>query len=277
MGSTHGVRHAWLRALGAEDLPAQFTLPDGDYRHVRTYKHDFFAATGLYEGPGGRVILKVGRTARLLGLPMAWLGRWLSRRELAIYQQADGIEGVPPCLGGHGPTGLVHVFVEGHPLQRGERVDDAFFGRLKRLLADLHRRDIAYADLEKRENILVDAAGRPALIDFQISWWWPREASARPGGAARLLPDFIGRYILARLQAADAYHLLKHWRRHRPDLLTAEQIRASYQVGVHIRLHRRIARPLTWVRRTVLKLLTGRSRSPKQDGPEFVDPPPPHA
>jgi hypothetical protein len=274
MGATRRVKHAWRRALGSEDLPARFTLPDGDYLHVRTYKHDFFAATGLYEGPGGRVILKVGRTARWLGLPMAWLGRWLCRRELAIYQRAEGVEGVPRCLGGLGPTGLLHAFVEGHPLQRGERVDDAFFGRLERLLSSLHQRDIAYADLEKRENILVDADGRPALIDFQISWCWPRDQAARPRGPGRFLPGFIGRYILTRLRAADQYHLLKHWRRHRPDLLTAEQLHASYQVVLLIRLHRRISWPFTRVRRSLLKLLTGRSRSPKQDGPQFVDPPP---
>jgi hypothetical protein len=272
MGSTRRVKHAWLRALGIEDLPARFTLPDGDYLHVRTYKHDFFAATGLYEGPGGRVILKVGRTARLLGLPVAWLGRWLCRRELAIYQRADGVEGVPRCLGGLGPTGLLHASSKAIRCQRGERVDDAFFRSAGAAAFQLHQRDIAYADSKAREH--PRRRRRPAaLIDFQISWCWPRD-QALATRARQVPPGLHRRYILTRLRAADQYLLLKHWRRHRPDLLTAEQLHASYQVGWLIRLHRRISWPFTRVRRSLLKLLTGRSRSPKQDGPQFVDPPP---
>jgi len=265
------IRHAWLRALGPEDLPARIELPDGPYARIRTYKHDFFAATGLYEGPSGQVILKAGRTARLLGLPMKWLGRRLAERELAVYREAQGIPGVPRCFDLWGETGLVHAFVEGHPLQRKERVDDAFFERLATLIGELHARRIAYVDLEKRENILVDAEGKPALIDFQISWWWPVDPRRRRG-LGRLLPDWLGRYILLRLQAADGYHLLKHRRRHRPDLLTPEQIRASYRCGPLVRVHRVVSWPVTALRRAGLRLLTGRWRSLKQDGPEFMGP-----
>ena len=272
MAETTGrIRHAWLRALGPEDLPARLDLPDGSYAHVRTYKHDFFAATGLYEGPSGKVILKMGRTAPLLELPMAWLGRWLAEREWAVYRELHDVPGVPRCYDLYGRTGLVHAFVEGHPLQRNERVDDAFFGRLEALLDELHHRRIAYVDLEKRENILVDADGRPALIDFQISWWWPADR-ARRKGLGRLLPDALGRFVLARLQTADYYHLLKHRRRHRPDLLTPEQIRKSYYCGPFVRIHRVVSWPITALRRAGLKLLTGRSRSLKQDGPEFMEP-----
>ena len=264
------IRHAWLRALGPDELPARLDLSEGSYVRVRTYKHDFFAATGLYEGPSGKVILKMGRTASLLGLPMEWLGRRLAEREWAIYRQLQDVQGIPRCYDLHSRTGLVHAFVEGHPLQRRERVDDAFFDRLEGLLGELHRRRIAYVDLEKRENILVDAEGRPALIDFQISWWWPADRASRKG-LGRLLPDAIGRFILARLQKADYYHLLKHRRRHRPDLLTPEQIRESYHCGPLVRVHRVLSWPITATRRMVLKILTGRSRSLKQDGPEFME------
>jgi hypothetical protein len=257
--------------LGGDDLPLSITLSDGSYLHIRTYKHDFFAATGLYEGPGGRVILKVGRVAPLFGLPMAWLGRRLVRREWRIYRQAQGVSGVPRCDDLWNDIGLVHVFVEGHPLQRRERVDDAFFDRLEILIDELHQRRIAYVDLEKRENILVDQDGQPALIDFQIAWWWPHDRTCRTG-IGRLLPDVLGRFILARLQAADRYHLLKHRRRHRPDLLTPEQVRASYRCGPLVRVHRVVSWPFMVARRAILKLVTGRSRSPKQDGPEFLEP-----
>ncbi|HSW44547.1 MAG TPA: hypothetical protein VLM89_03145 [Phycisphaerae bacterium] len=270
---TGATKHAWLRALGPRELPVRIVLADGEYVHLKTYKHDFFAATGLYEGPGGKVILKMGRTASLLGIPMSWLGRRLARREHAIYRELQGVPGVPRCDDLFEPTGLIHAFVEGHPLQRRERVDDAFFDDLGRLIDELHQRRIAYVDLEKRENILVDDRGRPALIDFQISWWWPEDRSRRQG-LGRLLPGLLGRYILARLQVADCYHLLKHRRRHRPDLLTPEQVRASYRCGPLVRIHRVVSWPFTALRRTILKALTGRSRSLKQDGPEFLDPAP---
>jgi len=251
-------------------MPARIVLADAEYVHRRTFKHDFFAATGLYESPSGRVILKLGRAGRLFGLPMRWLGRWLAERELTIYRAVDDLPGVPRCLGRWGETGFVRVYVEGHPLQPAEWVDDEFFPRLERLLTEMHRRDIAYVDLEKRENILVDARGRPCLIDFQISWRWPSNGGGPRRGLRRLIPAEFGRFLLTRLQEGDRYHLLKHRRRHRPDALSREQLEASYRRGTYIDLHRRVFWPLTWVRRKILKLLTGRSRSPKQDGPEFV-------
>jgi len=252
-------------------MPTRIQLSDGEYRHVRTYKHDFFAATGLYEGPGGLVILKLGRAARLFGLPMDWLGRVLARRECEVYKEVDDLSGVPRCRGRWNKTGFVHEFMEGHPLQRKEKVAADFFPRLRELILQMHARGIAYVDLEKRENILVDGNGRPGLIDFQISWWWP--ADRKSEGLRRLIPDSVGRYILERLQKADLYHLRKHYRRHRPEDLTPEEIAASYRTGVLISLHRRFVRPLTLVRWSILKQLTGRSRSAKQDGPEFLQGP----
>jgi hypothetical protein len=76
-----------LRALGRADLPAHFVLDGVTYRHERTIKHDFFAATGFYLAPDGtRVVLKVGRTAEYAGVPLLWLGRWLCSRETRFYQ-----------------------------------------------------------------------------------------------------------------------------------------------------------------------------------------------
>jgi hypothetical protein len=263
------VKHPWLRALGREDMPPSVMLADGEYRHLRTFKHDFFAATGLYEGPSGRVVLKLGRMAALFGVPMSWMGRFLADHEASIYQELDGLPGVPRWFGRWGDTGIVHAFVEGHPLQRRELVADDFFPRLEALLGELHRRGIAYVDLEKRENILVRDGGEPCLIDFQISWKWRGAGGVRRAGLQRLIPADLGDLLLAKLQQGDRYHLLKHRRRHRPDTLTVEQFAASYRTGWYIALHRRVAWPFTALRRAVLKLLTGRSRSPKQDGPEF--------
>ncbi len=268
-------RHTWLRALGSRELPDSIEIGGQSYQRLRTYKHDFFAATGLYGGPSGRIILKLGRCEPLFGLPTAWLGEWLADRETRLYIAAQGLAGIPRCCGRIGRTGFAHEFVPGHPLQRDERVADDFFPALGRLLGALHARGIAYVDLEKRENILVDEQGRPWLIDFQISWQDPDGMAAVPARLGpdcllRLLPSWLRRLILGRLQDADRYHLLKHRRRHRPDTLSEHELARSYTVGPLIRLHRRLFRPLTLLRRAALKRLTGRSRSAKQDGAEFL-------
>lgn len=257
-------------------MPAAITLADGVYRHLRTFKHDFFAATGLYDGPSGRVVLKLGRTQSLLGLPMGWLGEWAAEHECDMYRLAEGVAGVPKCFGRLGRTGFAHAFIEGHPLQKREQVGDDFFPQLGRMLDELHVRGMAYVDLEKRENILVGTDGRPWLIDFQISYPGPGldrriKRNWGPGALHRVFPRGLRQALLARLQQGDRYHLLKHRRRHRPDSMSPEEMAASYRVGVSVQFHRRLTRPLTLLRRGILKQLTGRSRSPKQDGPEFME------
>ena len=234
----------WLMALGRKDLPETAEIDLQTYRLIRCFKHDFFAATGLYEAQGGqRLILKLGRQAPLLFLPLRWIGRLLAHHEARLYALAQGLEGIPRFLGRWGPTGIAHEYVEGRPLLKDDHVDDAFFPRLRELLDQLHARQIAYVDLEKRENVLLGDDGRAYLIDFQISWHW----HASRGG--NLWPF---RKLLGMLQASDGYHLIKHWRRLRPDQLDWERIEASYRAPFWIRWHRLIFRPWTLLRRRIL-------------------------
>jgi hypothetical protein len=242
------IRHPWLYALPSGALPQHVTCAGVDYRLIRTFKHDFFAATGLYDGPAGQAVLKVNRVGDFFGIPMRWAGEFLGRREIHLYRRAQDLPGVPALLGVYGPTGLMHAFVPGHPLGRDEAVSDTFFDELDALLAALHARHIAYVDLNKRQNILMGDDGRPYLIDFQISLHLP------PTGWRRLPPI---RWLLARFQQADRYHLLKHKRRLRPDLLTDEERRVVDRLSIWIRLHRWIARPLTQLRRRILHRVQG--------------------
>lgn len=246
------VRHAWLYALPGAALPPAVECGGETYVLIDTFKHDFFAATGLYRGPGGLAVLKVGRTNPLFVLPMRWAGRFLCRREADLYGRVDDLPGVPHLIGRVGETGFLHAFVPGHPLGRRETVGAEFFGQLRALLDELHRRHIAYVDLNKRENILVGDDGRPYLIDFQIALHFP------PRGWRRLPPV---RWLLRRFQRADDYHYRKHKRRLRPDLLTADEQRALQRLSIWIRLHRLVARPVTQVRRWVLRRLRARDRT----------------
>lgn len=247
---------AWLRALGRGEFPATIYVKGRDFTHERTYKHDFFAATALYEGKGERVVLKMGRIASLFGVPLIFVGVFLARREARLLNLARGIKGIPECPGIVGKTGLVRGYVEGAPLKKGDRPNDEFFPRLSKMLDELHAMGMAYVDLEKPENILLGIDGRPYLIDFQISWhvkgWIGR--------------SWLFRRILGVLQTSDRYHLMKHWRKLRPDQLDPEQFEKLGRPPFWIRWHRRVFRPVTVARRHVLVWLgareSARGRSP---------------
>ncbi len=227
-------------------MPANVQCAGMRFEHVETFKHDFFAATGLYRGPEGLAVLKIGRYNECLTLPTTWIGRFLTNREVRLYTEVQGLSGVPRLIGRVGETGFLHEFVPGHALGRREQVSDAFFDELADLLLTLHSRHIAYVDLNKRQNVLMGDDGRPYLIDFQISLLLP------PIGWRRLAPV---QWLLRRFQRADRYHVLKHKRRLRPDRMTEDEWKQVGRIGVWIRLHRLLARPLTMLRRRTLQRL----------------------
>lgn len=242
-------RHGWLYALPSARLPAQVRCAGRTYTLVHTYKHDFFAATGLYESAGQLAVLKIGRVTDCFGWPLDWIGRFLTNREVHALTVLAGTPGVPRLIGRVGRNGLLRVYVPGHPLERRERVAEEFFPRLESLLTRVHAAGMAYVDLNKRQNILVGEDGAPYLIDFQISFH-PRRSF--PGS----------RWLLRRLQSADRYHYLKHKRRLRPDQLTPEERRRVETLSPWIRLHRFFARPLTHLRRRALTRLDQTETAP---------------
>jgi hypothetical protein len=242
-----------LRALGDQDLPAEIDLDGCRYVRVRTFKHDFFAASGRYRDGERQIVLKVGRRAGFLGMPLGWIGRLLARHEADLFSRLADSEGIPRLSGMWGEDAIVHEFSEGHTLRRGDRMPDDFFERLEAMIGGLHRRQMAYVDLEKPQNVLIGEDGRPYLVDFQISWPWP------VGWLARSAP---GRWLGRRLQQGDLYHLRKLRRRFRPDQMTAAELAESYRRPWPVRLHRRLTQPATSFRRWVLLKLG----STRQDG-----------
>ncbi len=247
-----------FRALGAADPPELVEIDGETFRRCEILKHDSWAATGIYASATRRAICKFNRRQRILFLPMGWLGRRLAAREQGFMDRLAGIDGVPGslgpvCVGGRRLTNAVsREFIEGHALRRNERVNAEFFPRFDRILAEVHRRGVAHVDLHKRENILVDEAGRPHLIDFQISFALP----ARNRLAARALGG-----VLRVLQQCDDYHLLKHVVAHSPvpGRITEGDIQRLRPWW--IRLHRSFAVPFRSVRRGLLAWLRIRSRS----------------
>lgn len=261
-------RRSWieasLQALGRDGFPETVELRDGTYRFARVLQHSFYAATACYLGPSGKMVIKWGRTTSFFGFPLAWLGRWLAGRELRIYQAVEDLAGVPECFGAVGTHGFAHIYVEGHPHYRSEPLGPDFFRKLLTLLDEIHSREMAYVDLSKQENILVGDDGLPYLIDFQTAFVWPSEWKQRRG-LLRLLPDAIGRRILAGAQEADCVHVFKHWRRSAEETLPADLYARSVRQTGYIRFHLIATTPYRWLRRTIRKLWN-RDRLPP-DGP----------
>jgi hypothetical protein len=238
-------RPSWLKALGSQPLPESIAIGGVDHRLRDTFKHDSWAATGLYESPaGGLVVVKLHRQSPAFGVPMRWLGRRMARHELALLQGLAGLDGIPALAGpvsADGRTlrhGVARHYIDGHPLGNREAVNESFFPGLSALLNAMHQRKVAYIDLHKRENILVNDRGEPCLIDFQISVAWPRWLPAGP--------------LFTILRRSDEYHLMKHWARCRPDQCRSVAADLRDRIPWWIRVHRLIAVPVRQLRRRLL-------------------------
>ncbi len=240
-------------ALGYASLPAEIQIAGDRWQLVRTFKHDFFAVTGLYARKIGAdlpmatesphlAVLKVQRTQPFQGLPLRWLGRLAARHEVAVLKALQGVPGIPTFLGTWGTTGYVHAFIPGEDLRPGLGAGAEFFQALRELLQAVHERHVAYVDTNKRENILYGSDGRPYLIDFQISFLCRRGAR----------DHFLARWLLRRLQAEDWYHYYKHKTRLAPQACTADDFKRAEDRSWYIRAHRRVAQPMIRWRRKLL-------------------------
>jgi hypothetical protein len=245
-------------AMGQAGLPSQVEVAGALYVLRDTLKHDSWAATGLYEGPTGRIICKFNRVRPVFGVPLGWLGRMLGRREVHMLHRLEGVPNVARGMGEVRVDGhvMLHAvarqFVEGRPLRPRQYVADDFFPRLRAALDEIHRRGAAYVDLHKRDNIIVGVDGQPYLIDFQVSWG----ASRTPGVWSRL---WLSGALLRMLQRSDDYHLLKHMIRHRADLVPPGQRNIDRLRPWPNRVARWLGDPIRFLRRRLLVLLSMRA------------------
>jgi len=266
----HGVvsstrpRPSWLKALGDGAPPERLEIAGREHRLVEVFKHDSWAATSLYvNSDGRRKVVKIHRRSSAFGVPLSWVGRRTARREAEMLRRLADLPGIPtlsgPVLvqGVPQPNAVARDFLDGHPLGDREAVDDRFFPELRELLRAMHGRRIAYVDLHKRENVLVDERGAPCLFDFQISVAWPKWLPARP--------------FFAILRGSDEYHLLKHWSRCRPDQCGVGETDLQARRPWWIRAHRLVARPFRELRRRLLVKIGVRAGKGRVESERFAE------
>lgn len=257
-----------FQALGRNQPPDRILIDGEIFRQTTLFKHDSWAATALFaaEGrPDRQLVCKFHRQQAILFLPVRWAGRAMARREARMMRRLADVPYVPRLAGSvrddHGtplPHAVARWFIPGHPLTKGENVDNRFFPTFRALLDQIHQRGMAYVDLHKRENVIVgDADGAPYLVDFQISVALPQRG---PLGT-----------ILRVFQRGDDYHLAKHWAAHRPDQCGFTTADLQRRIPWWIKAHRLIARPFRECRRRLLvalRIRNGRGRVESEFMPE---------
>lgn len=99
------------------------------------------------------------------------LGPCQLAREARAYERLAGVTGIPRFLGVVDRQAIAIEYVEGRPLKDLPRgaLEAGFFDRLDALLATMHARGVAHADLH-RGDVLLGPGGQPYLIDFSTSW-----------------------------------------------------------------------------------------------------------
>ncbi|MCP9927969.1 hypothetical protein [Cyanobium sp. CH-040] len=279
-------RPPFLRALGRQEPPVLIEVEGRSWRLERVFKHDSWAATALYRiaqrtatttaaapfqdpaaAPAPALVCKFNRQAAVFGLPLAWLGPLLARREAWFLESLAATGRVPRPHHRITTEGrllchaVAHDFVDGEPLSRRSHLDDRFFPALRELLEQMHARGLAYVDLHKMENVLVGPDGLPWLIDFQVSFALARRQPWRA----------LGRPLFKLLRSGDTYHLMKHWIRLRPQQCGLGPADLDRYRPRWIRWHRRIGVPLRRLRRQLLVWLGVRDRSGHAHSEEFAE------
>jgi serine/threonine protein kinase len=228
-------------ALGNKELPESVAMAGKSWQKVKVFKHDFFAATGMYQNESGELaVLKIFRPRSFLLLPYWFLSILELKHEEKVYKRLQDTGHVPKWIGRYGSTGFMHEYVPGGHLNKGTKVRDDFFPELEALLKTMHQRGMAYLDTNKPDNIIVGDDGKCYLIDFQITWVQP------PFPFSLLTWP-----VFAIFRDSDLYHLKKHQRRILPGSITKEEF--DKMRPWYIKIHRRIADPVRVVRRAYLR------------------------
>lgn len=149
-----------------------------------------------------------------------WVARRLLKRELAILGRIQGLPGMPTLLEVVDADAFTMAPSQGEPMteEAFRQAPRALADQLLSLASAMHARGVFHLDLRQRQNLLVDADGQMAVIDFGASWAPNPLARALFG---RLLASvdrsaawkYLARFAPEELSLAEAEELLRGLRR----------------------------------------------------------------
>lgn len=131
-------------------------------------------------------------------------------RALRRLQEMDGIAELYARVGQHG---IVMQKLDAARIPRNKDIapESDFFRLAQKMIDELHERGVAHGDL-RRKNIMIDAKGRPYLIDFETA------VTAKPGWSGA-----ISRFAFRRIANIDRIKMARMKSEFYPDLLTDEE------------------------------------------------------
>jgi hypothetical protein len=181
----------------------------------------------------GRYVTPEGETPAILRRldQIPWwstpLARHLFKRERRALALVGHL-GISPRLFYAGDVALVRSFIDGVALHVAKPAGDvAFFRAARRALHALHRARVTHNDLNKSQNWLRGADGRPYLTDFQLAFVFSRRSK------------------LFRIAAyEDIRHLLKHKRKYLPEALTPMEKRILARKSLLTRIWMATGKPV---------------------------------
>ncbi len=165
-------------------------------------KKDVFGQVSLVRSEAGPLVRRDTRDAPLA---VRWLARRLLAREARALAALESLDGIPALIRSDKAT-LDRSYIDGVPMQEGRPENIEYFKEASRVLRRMHRLGVVHNDLAKEPNFLLTSDGKPAIIDFQLSWY------TRERGP-----------VFRALAREDIRHLLKHKRTYCPDRLTKRE------------------------------------------------------
>lgn len=190
---------------------------------MKPLKKDLFGEIRRESRDGKNVIVRDCSGAHPL---VRWFARRLLAREAAALALLESVAQTPNVVD-ISRDRLVRSWIDGQPLQIARSRDPDYYRDAMRLLRKIHAAGVVHNDLAKEPNLLVDAEGRPAIIDFQIALC-PRR-----------------RHRLFRLLGReDVRHLLKHKHTYCPQRLTSREQSILATPSALSRWMRRFVKPV---------------------------------
>lgn len=230
--------------ISGRKYPSELTIKNETYQYEKILKEDFFSINVLYRnGNGIRYVLKISDFRFLLGFLLKPFAILMSRREYRLYSMVSDLPNVPELGPRFGLRGYLHRFVEGktlYELEKEGRFDlpDDFFDKLKALIEEIHRRRIFYLDLNKQGNVILGDNGQPYLIDYQVCIYFKHR---------NCLMD----RIFTLLTKEDIYHLYKHKKNFRPDLMNGEEVKLSERTEFNKMISKYVGIPYRRIKRKI--------------------------